>query len=542
MRCRNCNRTIPPTAKFCVYCGTATLVPVVTPGGAGSAQGLRAYVAAHKFRTLVFVFVAAAGLFALTLVLAGLGNSPPQNAVATPEPTSTPLLMTNSPQVTVNEPERSCASVSPANVLENALPSIVQVISRDGSGSGFIVNGTGLVVTNKHVVEDTKGVKVRLYDGQELGAIVDEVHDNLDLAYLEMNSSEVFTPIAIGDSDGIRVGEGVIAIGFPLGSELGFEPTITQGIISARREGLLQTDASLNPGNSGGPLLDDLGNVVGVNTSGIREADGTVITGINFAIPINEIKTDLGELLDSGQPACVPLSTAVPSPSPLSPTPVPTTTPIPTLVPTPTPTRIQAATATPQPSSTPIPTPTFTLRPTPRPTATREPRPTLPPTATATPTPTRLPLASWRDCESTQSRSYGYSVKCNQFWNDTDVASAGGHPFFNVEVKGFQRNESMDNLIRRHQEKLRVTGEGYTVFEQVSTKTETIGQRTYFHFEYRWQPSPRTCVYDVVQHIFHSSYRPNNYAFVFTAGMCEEVLDTFRVQRSNILSSFTERQ
>ena len=134
--------------------------------------------------------------------------------------------------------------------MENALPSIVQILTDNGSGSGFIVNDGGLVFTNQHVVEGSRNIRVRPGTGRITypGEVI-ERHPRLDLAYVQIDSRLEFTPIALGDSDGIRVGEEVIAIGFPLGSDLGDDATITTGVISAKRVDLdfLQTDASLNP-------------------------------------------------------------------------------------------------------------------------------------------------------------------------------------------------------------------------------------------------------------------------------------------------------
>ena len=271
----------------------------------------------------------------------GNGGDPPQlTETPTPTPTETP---TPSPPLAV----LPCASVTTADVMENALPSIVQVLAGDGSGSGFIVNEDGLVVTNEHVVAGYDRVQVRLGSGGgTYGGAVAGVHSTLDLAYIQIDGSREFTPIAIGDSDEIRVGEPVIAIGFPLGSELGRDATLTTGVVSAKRQeqGYLQTDASLNPGNSGGPLLDANGYVVGINTAGIDETDdGRTVQGISFAIAINEVKRDLGRQITEGQPAnatCppTPVPTATPAPVPTeTPTPVPTATPTPTPTPTLTP-------------------------------------------------------------------------------------------------------------------------------------------------------------------------------------------------------------
>ena len=148
------------------------------------------------------------------------------------------------------------------------MPSVVHIIAGSGTGTGFIINEDGLVVTNKHVVAENNQVAVRLVTGNEYQANVAQRHPDLDLAYIDIDASRSFTPIAIGDSDNIRVGEDVIAIGFPLGRSLGLEPTVSVGIVSAKRNNHLQTDASLNPGNSGGPLLDMFGQVSGVVVPG----------------------------------------------------------------------------------------------------------------------------------------------------------------------------------------------------------------------------------------------------------------------------------
>ena len=187
------------------------------------------------------------------------------------------------------------SGLSVADVVENALPSVVHIIAGSGTGTGFIINEDGLVVTNKHVVEGNSQVAVRLVTGNEYRGNVTQRHPDLDLAYIEIDATPSFTPIAIGDSDKIRVGEDVIAIGFPLGRSLGLEPTVSVGIISAKRDNRLQTDASLNPGNSGGPLLDMFGQVAGVVVSRVEtDSSGRPVAGIGFAIPINTVNSGLG--------------------------------------------------------------------------------------------------------------------------------------------------------------------------------------------------------------------------------------------------------
>ena len=222
----------------------------------------------------------------------------------TPAPTSTPVVgpIARSDLVTVfGEPLASGLSV--ADVVENALPSVVQISTTAGTGTGFIINETGLVVTNRHVVENARRLglqnvgdppRLRLVTGEEYEGLVTYLHPDLDLAYVQITSLDTFTPIAIGDSDNTRIGESIIVIGFPLSSTLGEEPTVSVGIVSARRDGYLQTDAAINPGNSGGPMLNMFGQAAGVITSRISEEGGRTVAGIGFAIPINAVKDQLG--------------------------------------------------------------------------------------------------------------------------------------------------------------------------------------------------------------------------------------------------------
>ena len=298
------------------------------------------------------------------------------------------------------------SGLSVADVTENALPSVVQIIAGSGSGTGFIINENGLTVTNRHVVEGNNRVAVRLATGEEYRGSVTERHPSLDLAYVEIDANRRFTPIAIGNSDKIRVGEDVIAIGFPLGRSLGLEPTVSVGIISAKRNNRLQTDASLNPGNSGGPLLDMFGQVAGVVVSRVETNQaGRPVTGIGFAIPINAVKSGLGRQVSrAGRALPTPTLTPFPAIAPppnveatkaamdtidahrrqveratrtaieaqqeaeryaasleatrIAELPTPTPTPLPTATPAPTPTPLPTATPTPEPTPTPLPTPT----------------------------------------------------------------------------------------------------------------------------------------------------------------------------------------
>ena len=186
-------------------------------------------------------------------------------------------------------------------MVEDVSPAVVQILTETGTGSGFVIDSDGLVVTNAHVVAGFRNVDVRISGGKTYRGEVLGVDDIADLALVNISSSRSFDPVTLGDSDTVAVGEDVVAMGFPLGDELGREPTITRGVISSKRRYgniyLLQTDAAINPGNSGGPLLDRTGMVVGVNTFR-REttSEGRPVEGIGFAVAINEVKERLSSL------------------------------------------------------------------------------------------------------------------------------------------------------------------------------------------------------------------------------------------------------
>lgn len=167
-----------------------------------------------------------------------------------------------------------------------------------GLGSGFIISGDGLILTNNHVVQDTKEIEVTLSDDRTLAAEVVGRDPKTDLALIKVDPDEDLVPLPMGDSDKLQVGEWVLAIGSPFG--LG--NTVTAGIVSAKYRQIgqgayddyIQTDASINPGNSGGPLLDLSGKVVGINSAIFTRSGGNI--GIGFAIPVNMAKDLLPQL------------------------------------------------------------------------------------------------------------------------------------------------------------------------------------------------------------------------------------------------------
>ena len=168
------------------------------------------------------------------------------------------------------------------------------------AGSGFIIKSNGLAITNQHVVEDKEEIYVRLFDGTQTRARVLGRDVPGDMALLQIETETPLPVVPLGDSDALRVGEFVVAIGSPFG----FEHSVTFGMISGKRRnflrssvvgGYLQTDASITTGNSGGPLVNMRGEVVGVNTATIRR--GTM----GFAIPVNAVKASLPQLHDYGR-------------------------------------------------------------------------------------------------------------------------------------------------------------------------------------------------------------------------------------------------
>ncbi len=184
-----------------------------------------------------------------------------------------------------------------------------------GLGSGFVIHRDGLVLTNEHVVRGASQVVVTLADGRELDADVagtDEVND-LALLRLRLPAGTSIPVAPLGDSDGLLIGEWVVAIGNPFGFLLSNpEPTVTAGVVSAVGRNILpsgaqrsyyldmiQTDAAINPGNSGGPLVDALGRVVGVNSSILSSTGGS--EGLGFAIPINRARRIALDLADDGR-------------------------------------------------------------------------------------------------------------------------------------------------------------------------------------------------------------------------------------------------
>ena len=213
-------------------------------------------------------------------------------------------------------------------MVQRVSQSLVKIETEDGgSGSGFIVNARGDVITNSHVVADYSTVTVLIQDGRSMQGTVVGQDVYLDLAYIRLSGGQGnFRAVTLGSSASVSAGQDVLAVGFPLGSNT---TTVTRGIVSAVLSGedgtkWIQTDAPLNPGNSGGPLLDTSGKVIGVVTSRLDYdwLSGRNIEGVGFALAVDELKARMN-FLASGGKKLIP-----------TPTPMPTPTPAPTLSPT----------------------------------------------------------------------------------------------------------------------------------------------------------------------------------------------------------------
>ena len=236
--------------------------------------------------------------------LPGRGSLPPGITLPTPECSASPPA-SNTP-------------LSNAELARRVRPALAKIVVTDSdgstsSGTGFVVSSDGLVVTNRHVVDDASIVSVLMnapdgsvteLTGQVLGRGI-----LADLAVVKPPAGRTYPTLPLGDSDAVAQGDDITAWGYPFGSFLGSDPTLTRGIISSTNRifddtKYIQTDAAIAPGNSGGPVVDRFGNVVGVNTAGLVQIrdDGTLVPvpGIYLAIASNEVSSRLNAMAAGG--------------------------------------------------------------------------------------------------------------------------------------------------------------------------------------------------------------------------------------------------
>ena len=220
-------------------------------------------------------------------------------------------------QVTVadSEPAATADGLSIASIYQRSYKAVVEITasatqfsgSQSAQGSGFVYDEAGHIVTNQHVVEGASSISVRFWDGSTRRARLVGTDGSTDLAVIKVNAPASFLePLRLGDSSGIEVGESVVALGSPFG----LEGTVTSGIVSALHRQMtapnnftiadsIQTDAAINHGNSGGPLLDQQGRVIGVNAQIESESGGS--DGVGFAIPSNTVRSIVSQLIATGE-------------------------------------------------------------------------------------------------------------------------------------------------------------------------------------------------------------------------------------------------
>jgi S1-C subfamily serine protease len=274
----------------------------------GSSDRKEPMIRPTRTLSLAAALVAAAGI--------GAGGAATYAALS-PEDTRTVVR-----QVTVedSEPAASGTSLSVNEIYQRAYKGVVEITvtaeasespfgapRAQGQGSGFVYDRQGRVVTNQHVVQGASSVSVRLWNGQTYDAEVVGTDASTDLAVLDVDApASVLMPLRLGDSGEVEVGDAVVAIGSPFG----LEQTVTSGIVSALHRQMtapndfsindsIQTDAAINHGNSGGPLLNSRGRVIGVNAQIESESGGN--DGVGFAIPSNTVRSIVSQLVETGE-------------------------------------------------------------------------------------------------------------------------------------------------------------------------------------------------------------------------------------------------
>lgn len=271
----------------------------------------------HMKREKVLVLVLIAALLGTAL---GCGfasqmllPTPTPTPTATPTPTPPAPDVVPTPSGAVNALEAQVEAVY--HQAGSAVVNITSVtyaydfffnpVPQEGTGSGFVYDDQGHIITNYHVIEDAEELSVALADGETYPADVVGEDPTNDLAVIRIEAEDLPSPVPLGDSDTLRVGQFAVAIGNPFG----LERTLTVGVISSLGRVIrgpennfigevIQTDAAINPGNSGGPLLDLAGRVIGVNSQIVSPSQANA--GVGFAVPANTVRRVVPELIDRG--------------------------------------------------------------------------------------------------------------------------------------------------------------------------------------------------------------------------------------------------
>ncbi|MYD65474.1 MAG: trypsin-like serine protease [Chloroflexi bacterium] len=281
---------------------------------------LKSWLVAPLFGAVIVVSMALGAFLATSIgddepapvAIAPVAETPTPVA-ATPTATATtqpPVVLEETPAPTPPATSASTAIHNLPDMVERVAPSVVQIRARGqtlgGVGSGVVIDQSGHIVTNDHVVRGAVTIVVELYDGTLVAAEVLGSDPSNDLAVLRANiPADLAVPAVFGDSDIVRVGEPVFAIGNPF--DLDF--TVTSGIVSGiDREahqhrggrpvrGVIQTDAAVNPGNSGGPLFNSAGEVIGITTAVENPAGQSFFIGIGYAVPSNTVLRYIPEMI-----------------------------------------------------------------------------------------------------------------------------------------------------------------------------------------------------------------------------------------------------
>ncbi len=249
-----------------------------------------------------------AGYYMAQMAIPTASAAQPIAAITNPTAPSQPASTTN---VTLKEDSAIIDAVRKVNpavvtVINNLTPqrTFRGTLAQTASGSGVVIDAKGFIVTNNHVVQGARSLQVIYSDGTKVDATLVGTDAVMDIAVIKVNGN-VPAVAQFGDSNALEPGQVAIAIGSPLGD---FRSTVTVGVVSAlnrtvdQMQGLIQTDAAINNGNSGGPLVNSLGQVIGINTLVVRSSNsGNIAEGLGFAIPSNLVRDIANQLIATGQ-------------------------------------------------------------------------------------------------------------------------------------------------------------------------------------------------------------------------------------------------
>lgn len=324
-RCTSCGRSLPSRNRFCIYCGQPgpSVISQINQramllGGLGAATTLALLFVAIlawervnvtpnpqpapaptiEASTAYLVAAQSSPVFTVTAPPSGLPSAMP--VPPSPVPTAPPTA-TSTPSPTV-VPARTVS-----DVVRESRPFTVQIkaslgVGGGSTGTGIVVANNGIVITNQHVIEGARNVLVIIEGLGEIPATVVASDAQLDLAILRIDSNQKPPVAPLGDSEALVLGEDVIVLGYPLsGGQTGISPSVTRGVVSKRipmsqyQYQYIQTDAAVNPGNSGGPLINMRAEVVGIVTKKQTSSGGVPVEGVGIAIPSTAVKDYLAK-------------------------------------------------------------------------------------------------------------------------------------------------------------------------------------------------------------------------------------------------------